>query len=136
MPAAIESQVKTKVIKQWLDGDPRDKIASDNQIGAGTVSGIINEFKRGVDAVEYESVRELSISCKKQGTNLGALASSIRINNYLQKLDANQDEIETHIANVANSSEPEKLFDVSNQIAQISMSESIPLEELGNRIKQ
>ena len=71
--------MKTNVIRQWLDGEPRYKIASDNQIGAGTVSGIINEYKKGVDAVEYDSVRELSISCKKQGINLGALASSVRI---------------------------------------------------------
>jgi hypothetical protein len=40
MPRAIENEVKTNVIKQWLDGDSRDKIASDNQIGAGTVSHI------------------------------------------------------------------------------------------------
>jgi hypothetical protein len=91
MPAAIESQIKTKVIKQWLDGDPRDKIVSDNQIGAGTVSGIINEFKKGVDAADFESIRELSISCKKQGTNLGALTSSQRLNNYIQKLGVNQE---------------------------------------------
>ncbi|HYX49090.1 MAG TPA: hypothetical protein VE843_05080, partial [Ktedonobacteraceae bacterium] len=114
MPAAIESEVKTNVIKQWLDGDPRDKIATDNQIGAGTVSGIINEFKKGVDALEYDSVRELSISCKKQGTNLGALASSVRLNNCIQKLGANLDEIETFIANVANSPEPKKLIEVAN----------------------
>jgi hypothetical protein len=31
------------VIRQWLDGDTRDKIASDNRIGAGTVSVIIND---------------------------------------------------------------------------------------------
>ena len=85
MPTAIENEIKTNVIKQWLDGETRDKIASDNQIGAGTVSGIINEFKKGIDALEYESIRELSISCRKQGTNLGALASSVRTNNYLNK---------------------------------------------------
>ena len=135
MPAAIESEVKTNVIKQWLDGDPRDKIATDNQIGAGTVSGIINEFKKGVDAAEFESVRELSISYRKQGTNLGALASSQRLNNYIQKLGANQEQIETFITNVVNSPDPKKLFDVANHMAQISMSESIPLEELGNIIK-
>ena len=66
MPA-IENEIKTNLIRQWLDGDSRDKIASDNGIGAGTVSGIINEFKKGINALEYESVRELSISCKKQG---------------------------------------------------------------------
>jgi hypothetical protein len=67
---------------------------------------------------------------------LGSLASSIRLNKYVQQLGANQDEIETFISNLANSSEPEKLIDVANEIAQISMSESISLEELGNHINQ
>ena len=136
MPAAIDNSVKTNVIKQWLDGDTRDKIAFDNQIGAGTVSGIINEFKKGVDALEFESVRELSIACKKQDVNLGALASSVRLNKYIQKLGANQDEIETFIADTVNSPDPKKLFDVANQIAQISMSESIPLQMLADHIKR
>jgi hypothetical protein len=136
MPRAIKNEIRTNVIKQWLDGETRDKIASDNQIRAGTVSGIINEFKKGIDALEFESVRELSISCKKQGTNLCMLASSIRLNNYIDNLGANQDEIESFIANLANSHEPKKLFEVANQIAQISLSESISLEDLGNHIKQ
>ncbi len=67
---------------------------------------------------------------------MGALASSFRINNYLNNLGANQDEIETLIANVANSPEPKKLIEVANQIAQISMSESIPLDALGDHIKR
>jgi hypothetical protein len=136
MPAAIDNSVKRDVIKQWLDGETRDKIASDNQIGAGTVSGIINEFKKGIDALEYESVRELSISCKKQGINLCTLASSIRLNNHIQKLGAIQEHIEAFITNLANSPEPEKLFDTANQIAQISMSESIPLAVLADHIKR
>jgi DNA repair exonuclease SbcCD ATPase subunit len=136
MPAAIDNSVKTNAIKQWLDGDTRDKIASDNQIGAGTVSGIINEWKQGINAMDYESVRELSVWCKKQGINLSSLASSLRTNNYVQKLGANQEQIEIFISNLANSPQPEKLIDVANQIAQISTSESISLEELENRVKQ
>ena len=73
---------------------------------------------------------------KKQGTNLDTPASSIRLINYIQKLGANQDEIESFLANLAHSPEPERLIDVADQIAQISMSESISLEELGNRVKQ
>jgi hypothetical protein len=136
MPAAIDNEVKMKVIKQWLDGDTRDKIAADNQIGAGTVSGIINEYKKGINAVDFESVRELSILCKKQGINLGALASSIRLNNYIQKLSVNQEQIEVLIANLANSPKPKKLVDVANQIAKISTSESIPLDVLADHIKR
>jgi hypothetical protein len=46
MPAAIDTQVKKQVINQWLSGDGRDRNAADNKIGAGTVSNIINEWKK------------------------------------------------------------------------------------------
>ena len=59
----------------------------------------------------------------------------MRLNNYIQKLGANQDQIESFIANLANSPEPEKLIDVANQVAQLSGFESIPLEELEVHIK-
>ena len=46
MPVAIDPIIKKQVIKQWLSGDSRDKIAADNGIGAGTVSNIIDEWKK------------------------------------------------------------------------------------------
>jgi transposase len=55
MPAAIDAQVKKQVIKQWLAGDSRDRIAADNNIGAGTVTNIINEWKKGVEDSEYDT---------------------------------------------------------------------------------
>jgi hypothetical protein len=58
---------------------------------------------------------------------LGTLASSVRTNNYVQRLGA---QIETFIANLANFPEPEKFIDAASQAAQISMSESIPLDML------
>jgi hypothetical protein len=51
-------------------------------------------------------------------------------------LGANQDQIESLIANLANFPKPEKLIDVANQIAQLSRFESIPLEDLENHVKQ
>jgi len=51
-------------------------------------------------------------------------------------LGANQDQIESFIANLANSPEPEKLIDVANQVAHLSRSESIPLEDLEGHVKQ
>ena len=134
MPAAINTQVKKQVIKQYLSGDSRDRIAADNGIGAGTVTNIINEWKKGVEDSDYESVRELAIYSKKQGFGLSRIASSIRLSNYIQKLGANQDQLESFIANLANSPEPEKLIDVANQVVQFSRSESIPLEELEGHV--
>ena len=117
MPAAIDTQVKKQVINQWLTGDSRDRIAADYNIGAGTVSNIINEWKKGVKDSEYESVRELTVSIEKQGIGLNDLVCSMRLNNYITKLRTNQNQIESFIANFANSSEPEKLIDVTNQVA-------------------
>jgi hypothetical protein len=136
MPAAIEPKVKKQVINQWLSGYGRDRIAADNAIGAGTVSNIINEWKKGVEDSDYESIRELAVFSKKQGLKLGEYACSIRLNNYIENIGTNPDEIESFIANLANSPEPKKLFDVANHIAGVSRSESIPLEDLETHVKQ
>src|SRR6266705_4121917 len=117
MPSAIDSQVKKHVINQYLSGDSRDRIAADNGIGAGTVSNIIGEWKKGVEDSDYDSVRELAVYSKKEGFGLIDIASYIRLNKYIQKLGANEDQIESFIANLANSPEPQKLIDVANQVA-------------------
>jgi hypothetical protein len=136
MPAAIDAQVKKQVINQWLSGDSRDRIAVDNGIGAGTVSNIINEWKKGVEHSDYDSLRELAVYSKKEGFGLSDIASSTRLGNYIQKLGANQDQIESFIANMANSPEPERLIDVTNQVAHLSRSESVPLEDLEDHVKR
>lgn len=136
MPAAIPNEIRNRVIKQWLSGDSRDRIADDNNIGAGTVSNIVNEWKGGIEDSNYDSVRELAQYSKKEGFSLSNIASSTRLINYIQKLGANQDHIESFIANLANSSEPEKMIDVANQVAQLSRFESIPLEDLEDHVKQ
>jgi hypothetical protein len=136
MPAAIDTRVKKQVINQWLSGDSRDRIAADNDIGAGTVSNIINDWKKEVEDSQYESIRELAVFSKKQGLNLIEHAWSVRLKNYIQKLGANRDQIESIFANLAKSPEPEKLIDIANQVAQLSRSESIPLEELEGHVKQ
>ena len=51
-------------------------------------------------------------------------------------MGANRDQIESFIANLANSPEPERLIDVANQVAHLSRSESIPLEHLEEHVKQ
>ena len=45
MPAPIDKIVKRRVVQLWLVGEAREKIIADNNIGAGTVSIIVNEYK-------------------------------------------------------------------------------------------
>ncbi|PWU79451.1 MAG: hypothetical protein DLM72_17345, partial [Candidatus Nitrosopolaris wilkensis] len=85
---------------------------------------------------DFQSVRELAIYSKKQGISLNELASCIRLNNYIKNIGTNFDLIEPFIANLAKSSEPQELINVANEIAQLSTSESIPLNALTDHIKQ
>jgi hypothetical protein len=133
MPSAIDPEVKKQVIKQWLSGDSRDRIAADNDIGAGTVTNIINEWKKGVQDSEYQSVRELAVYSKKEGLDLSELASRFRLYNYINKLGVNEDDIESFIVNCmncANSLPPKKIIDLTNQLFDIAKSESIPPAEV------
>jgi chromosome segregation ATPase len=83
----------------------------------------------------YESVRELLVFYKKQGITLNALASCIRLNNYIQSLGANANEasLESLIANLANypHRDPAKLIEAAAQISE----SGIPLEKLEDHVK-
>src|ERR687888_2532502 len=117
MPPSIEPSIKTRVIQQWLSGDPRPKIAVDNDIGEGTVGSIINYFKIGLDSGEFDSAREIALAAKKQGLNLSDLASNFRLHNFIKSSGAAEDKIESFIANVStNDASIEKVIELLNQL--------------------
>ena len=85
MPPQIQEFIRRRVIEQWLSGEPRDKIASDLQMGAGTVSSIVSDFKKNLQASDIDSVRELAVEARKQGFTLSDLAPHIRLHNFFTK---------------------------------------------------
>ncbi len=136
MPPAIPDEIRERTIKQWLSGDTRAKIASDNNIGEGSVTNIVSDFNIGLADSEYETIREVALESRKQGLTVRDLGSTLRLHNFIKKFGANEDQFESFIANLANSPEPERLINVANQVAQLSRSESIPLEDLQSHVKQ
>jgi hypothetical protein len=93
MPAPVDEQIKRKVIQQWISGDSRAKIATDNNIGEGTVSSIVIDFKVGLDNSEFDSARELAVMARKQGLNLSELASNFRLHNFIRSSGAAEEDI-------------------------------------------
>ncbi len=136
MPPAIDVQIRGQVIKEWLSGYTRDEIAANNGIGGGTASNIINEWRKGIDSTEYESIRDLALFSKREGIILEDLASRVRLINYVKRLGANLEQIEFFIENIVDSQDPQKLIDTANQIAQLSISDSMPLEMMSDHIKR
>ena len=94
MPAPIGEIVKRRVVQQWLAGEAREKITADNDIGAGTISIIVDDYKAGLDNFNLDSFRELTIEAKKRGMTPSDLASFIKLYNFFRKSGAKENEIE------------------------------------------
>jgi hypothetical protein len=100
MPAPIDEIVKRRVVQQWLAGEAREKIIDDNNIAAGTVSIIVDEYKLGLDNFNLDSFRELTLEAKKRGMTPNDLASFFRLYNFFRISGAKENEIESFIINV------------------------------------
>jgi hypothetical protein len=137
MPAPIDEAVKRRVVQQWLAGEAREKIIADNNIGAGTVSIIVDEYKLGLDNFNHDSFRELTIEAKKRGISTSDLASFFRLYNFFRNSGAKENEVESFIINVNSGYlPPGKSIELINQIYNISKSESVPPDQLPNYVRQ
>ena len=137
MPAAIDESIKRKVIQQWITGESRDKIAEDNNIGAGTVSSIISNYNVGLGALDFDSIRQLALEIRKQQLNWSDLGSHFRLFNFFIESGAAEDKIESFIDNISSSNlPPEKAVEYVNQLFAVSREQSIPLDQVTGYIKQ
>jgi uncharacterized protein (UPF0335 family) len=136
MPPPVDELVRRRVIEQWINGFPRDKIASDLQIGTGTVSNIISEFKIGLESSEFDSIRQLALEIRKQGLNWSELASHFKLYNYI-KSGASEEKVESFITNISTGDvPPDKVIELVYQLYEISKMESIPLDQLPSYIER
>jgi cell division septum initiation protein DivIVA len=137
MPPLTDERTRINVIRQWILGFPRDTIAQHNDIGAGTVSSIIANYKAGLEELDFDSIRQLAVEARQHGLNFADLASHARLYNYFVKSGASEDQIESFISNVSSSDiPPEQTIELVYQLHEISNNESIPLDQVSGYIKQ
>ncbi len=137
IPFDIDEIVKRRVVQQWLAGEAHEKIIADNDIGAGTVSIIVDEYKVGLDNFDLDSFRELILEARKRGLTSSELASFFRLYNFFRNSVAKENEIESFIININSGYiPPGKAIELINQIYNILKSESVPPDQIPNYIKQ
>jgi hypothetical protein len=137
MPAPINDIIKKRVVQQWLGGEARDKIASDLQIGAGTVSNIVSDFKNHLQGSDIDSIRELAAEARKQKFTLNDLAAHMRLHNFFDKSGASEERVESFITNVSsNDISPERIIELVYQLHEISKTELIPLDKIPSYIER
>ena len=137
MPPLTDERTRRNVIREWILGFPRDTIAEQNNIGAGTVSSIVASYKVGIGELDFDSIRQLAVEARQHGLNFSDLALHFRMYNYFVKSRAAEDKIESFIANVSSGDIPhEKVIELVYQLHEISKKESIPLDQIADYIKE
>jgi hypothetical protein len=79
----IPRPITLLVIRKWLAGISRDKIAQELQISAGAVSSIIRDL--GKDDPESDLLREVAVKIKNQNLEIETFAPLVRLAEVLRE---------------------------------------------------
>src|SRR5437868_1478974 len=145
MGSKIPKPIKLEVIRKWLEGKSRNNIAKEVGIGAGTVSGIIQEFRQ--NDPEFDLLREAAVKLKNQGINIESFASLVRLREILNQIEgidhdqAVDEKIESLIVSLEVFCFKQNLSikEFVNLVHNISWKAEIlgvPLEKLPGHVKQ
>jgi hypothetical protein len=104
MGGIISRNIKIKVIRHWLNGLTREEIVKKNDIGAGTVTGIIQEARKEEEYSDIDLLREVSRKLREEGLALPSLAFAIRLMRIMEENEIKEDQIEPIIQDFATYS--------------------------------
>ena len=84
-----------------MDGMTRENIRKENDIGAGTVTGIIQDARKQEEYQDVDLLREVSLKSKEEGLGLPKLAFAIRLARIMEQNGISEDQIESIIQDFA-----------------------------------
>ena len=77
------TEMGLQVIRAWLEGKFRDKIAQELEISTGAVSSIIEDFRR--DDPQFDLLRETAVKIKNQNMDIQSFAPLVRVYEVLRE---------------------------------------------------
>ena len=86
MPIRISDDTRNQVIREWLAGEPRDKIASDTELSAGTITNIVRDWRHQLGYPTADALRQLAIDLKRLGISTIDCAIGFRTVNIIKRL--------------------------------------------------
>jgi hypothetical protein len=139
MGLKIPKSIKKDVLRMWLSGLARAQITKQCEIGSGTVSTIIKEYKE--NDPEFDIIRELAVKLKNENLDLGLFSSAIRLRKILERKGLSEEQIESLIESIEihcfkSNTRFEGFIELINKLATISESSRIPLSQLPKQIRE
>ncbi|MBV9178196.1 MAG: hypothetical protein JO297_14290 [Nitrososphaeraceae archaeon] len=83
MGGKIPRSIKVDVIREWLRGKSRDQIAKEEEIGTGTVSSIIKEYRQ--NDTEFDLLRQVAVIVRSEDYSIESFAPLARIREILKR---------------------------------------------------
>ena len=140
MRQQVPTHIKEEVIRKWLSGEQRDKIASDISMGAGTVTNIISKWKEEIGIPTADTLRILATEFKRLNINASQCAKGFKLLNIINKLGAQEEEnIESFLTQIyklctSKNIPPETIVNISQQI--VTLGETIPFSQIPEYMQQ
>jgi hypothetical protein len=143
MPIGISHDTRNQVIREWLAGESRDKITSDTELAAGTISNIVRNWRHELGYPTADALRQLAIDLKRLGISTTDCAIGFRTVNTIKRLGlAEADEekgLESFVSDIYNKCKyyglmPDKLVILAMQI--LDLLESMPLSQVPNYVEE
>jgi len=135
---------KSLVIRQWLAGVQRDKIAGDDGISAGAVTNVVNEWRRGLGEGVIDDLRELGVTLRNSGITPAQCALGHRTAMLISKLGVKEEELDSFILDLYNrltdfGLSPENIAFHIKDLLEFSRANSdiaVPLSQITEYIQQ
>ena len=139
MSNPIPHKTKVQVLHQWIQGIPRDKIAENNDIGRGTVTNIIKQFKTNVPDIDL--MRQTALQIKKEDLGIFSFAASIRLRRLLEDLEITENQIESFLEEIIFYCFKQKIIPKDfvlkiNEVSDLAMDLQTPIHKLPSFVNQ
>ncbi|MGN6347258.1 MAG: helix-turn-helix domain-containing protein [Candidatus Nitrosocosmicus sp.] len=137
MSNPVPHRIKLKVLSEWIQGIPRDKIARINGISSGSVSGIIQQLK--INDPDIDLMRLVATNLKKKNISLFEHAATSRIRNFLTGCGISEDQIEKLFEDIVihcyRLDIPEREFlSKINEVSELSEYFETPIQDIPFKI--
>jgi DNA repair exonuclease SbcCD ATPase subunit len=141
MGGKIPRNIKIKVIRHWLDGLTRERIAKKEDIGTGTVTAIIQEARKEEEYNDIDLLRDVAVRLKEEGIGLPLLAFATKLKKIMEENDINEDQIEPIIQDFATYCLRYKIpYDtivkIGHEALYLEQKYAVPIEKIPEYITQ
>ena len=139
MPTKLPDAIKPIVIKEWLEGKPRDEIAHNNGLSGGTITNIINEWRQGLGLAASDELREFAITLRKVGISPAQCALGFRVAINMINLGVKEENFESFIRDIYNRCKdlPLSTNDIVSHLKDLfEFSRTVPLTQIPEYINQ